>query len=95
VSESSLVAGARILLVEDEPNMARTLAKILERKGYDVATAVNGQEALEELATTGFQVVITDLNMPVMDGMQLLRRLQCDPPRWPASAASCRPPRSS
>ena len=72
--------GAHVLLVEDEPNMARTLAKILQRKGYDVATAVNGKEALEQLATAVFQVVITDLNMPVMDGMQLLRRLQGDPP---------------
>ncbi len=72
--------GARVLLVEDEPNMARTLAKILERKGYDVATTANGEEALGELAAGPFDVVVTDLNMPVMDGMQLLRRLQGDPP---------------
>jgi DNA-binding NtrC family response regulator len=67
---------ARILLVEDEPNMARTLAKILERRGYSVTTAANGQEALEQLAAQRFHAVVTDLNMPVMDGMQLLRRLQ-------------------
>ncbi len=71
-------AGARVLLVEDEPNMARTLAKILERKGYQVATAGNGQIALEALAEGTFQVIVTDLNMPVMDGMALLRRLQGD-----------------
>ena len=70
---------ARILLVEDEPNMARTLAKILERKGYTVATTANGQEALAQLAAEHFHVVVTDLNMPVMDGMQLLRRLQPEP----------------
>ena len=92
MSESPLVAGARILLVEDEPNMARTLAKILERKGYDVATAVNGQEALGKLATTRFHVVITDLNMPVMDGMQLLRRLQGDPPPPPGERRPLSPP---
>jgi DNA-binding NtrC family response regulator len=79
VSAITAIAGARVLLVEDEPNMARTLAKILERKGYDVAMAANGQEALGELANGAFQVVVTDLNMPVMDGMQLLRRLQGDP----------------
>ena len=73
-------AGARVLLVEDEPNMARTLAKILERKGYDVATAPNGAEALTVLADGSVDVVITDLNMPVMDGMALLRHLQPDPP---------------
>ncbi len=70
----------RVLLVEDEPNMARTLAKILERRGYEVAVAGNGQEALARLAADSFQIVITDLNMPVMDGMQLLRRLQGDAP---------------
>jgi len=70
--------GARVLLVEDEPNMARTLAKILERKGYEVATAGNGQMALDALAGGTFHVIVTDLNMPVMDGMALLRRLQGD-----------------
>ena len=72
--------GARVLLVEDEPNMARTLAKILERKGYDVTTAPNGAEALTVLRERSVEVVITDLNMPVMDGMALLRQLQPDPP---------------
>jgi len=67
---------ARILLVEDEPNMARSLAKILARRGYTVAVATHGQEALDQLAGARFHVIITDLNMPVMDGMQLLRRLQ-------------------
>jgi CheY-like chemotaxis protein len=71
---------ARILLVEDEPNMARSLAKILTRRGYTVAIAGHGEEALAQLAAARFQVVITDLNMPVMDGMQLLRRLQPNPP---------------
>ena len=65
--------------------MARSLAKILSRRGYTVATAAHGQEALEQLAADRFHVVITDLNMPVMDGMQLLRRLQPD-----ASSAATR-----
>jgi DNA-binding NtrC family response regulator len=72
---------ARILLVEDEPNMARTLAKILERKGFTITTAADGQEALIQLAAARFDVLITDLNMPVLDGMQLLRRLQPAPGR--------------
>lgn len=80
MSELAAVPGTRVLLVEDEPNMARTLAKILERKGYEVATAGNGEEALRELAAATFAVIVTDLNMPVLDGMQLLRRLQGDPP---------------
>ncbi len=78
-SGSSAAGAARILLVEDELNMARTLAKILERKGFAVATAQNGREALDRLAEDHFQIVITDLNMPVMDGMQLLRQLHTEP----------------
>jgi DNA-binding NtrC family response regulator len=66
---------AHILLVEDEMNMAKMQAKILQRKGYDVATAGNGREALLKLDRANFDVVITDLKMPVMDGMQLLREM--------------------
>jgi two-component system response regulator PilR (NtrC family) len=84
--------GARILLVEDEVNMARTLAKILERKGHTVATAANGEEALALLAAERFHVVVTDLNMPVMDGMQLLRRLQPDPAAEPGERRLISPP---
>ena len=67
---------ARILLVEDEANMVRTLSRILERAGYEVATAANGKEALGILDRDVIDVLITDLNMPVMDGMALLRAMQ-------------------
>jgi DNA-binding NtrC family response regulator len=66
---------AHVLLVEDEVNMAKTQAKILQRKGYEVDTACNGREALHLLDRAAFDVVITDLKMPVMDGMQLLREM--------------------
>jgi len=66
---------ARILLVEDEPNMARTLAKNLERAGYAVTHAANGEAALATLAHESYDVVLTDLKMPVLDGMGLLRAL--------------------
>lgn len=66
---------ARILLVEDEPNMARTLTRNLERAGHTVEHALHGEAALVRLAETTYDVVLTDLKMPVMDGMELLRRL--------------------
>lgn len=65
----------RVLLVEDEVNMARTQAKILQRRGYHVSTAGNGREALRHLSQLPFDIVITDLKMPVMDGMQLLHKM--------------------
>ena len=66
---------ARILLVEDELNMARTLAKNLERAGYEVEHAPHGEAALARLGSVNFDVVLTDLKMPVMDGMDLLRAM--------------------
>ena len=65
----------RILLVEDEHNMARTLAKNLERAGHEVEHAPHGEAALARLGEARFDVVLTDLKMPVMDGMQLLRAM--------------------
>jgi DNA-binding NtrC family response regulator len=66
---------ARILLVEDELNMARTLAKNLERAGHVVEHAAHGEAALARLGGSSFDVVLTDLKMPVMDGMALLRAM--------------------
>src|ERR1043166_4057514 len=66
----------RTLLVENEANMVRTLAKILERRRYAVDAAANGEEALRRLSAQAYDLVITDLNMPVMDGMQLLREMK-------------------
>jgi len=66
---------ARILLVEDEVNMARTLAKNLERAGHAVEHAPHGEAALARLGEASFDVVLTDLKMPVMDGMALMRAM--------------------
>lgn len=74
---------AHVLLVEDEINMARTQAKILQRRGYVVDTASNGREALRLLAESAFDLVITDLKMPVMDGMQLLREMHAKERGYP------------
>ena len=65
----------RILIVEDELNMVRTLTKILGRRGYAVSSAPDGNEALRQLDSDSFDVVLTDLKMPGMDGMELLRRI--------------------
>ena len=67
---------ARILLVEDELNMARTLAKNLERAGYEVEHAPHGEAALARLTSVTFDIVLTDLKMPVMDGLDLLRHVR-------------------
>ena len=65
-----------ILLVEDEPNARRGLKALLEQEGFEVVAAADGQEALELLAGFGPDVVLTDVRMPKMSGLELLAELQ-------------------
>ncbi len=65
----------RILVVDDEENARIALSKILAREGYDVASAGNGYEALNYLRGREVELIITDINMPEMNGMAFLREL--------------------
>jgi two-component system, NtrC family, response regulator AtoC len=70
----------QILVVDDEPNLRRVLSAQLARDGYDVHTAEDGEQALQILQEHHIDLVITDLKMPKLDGMELLRRaLEVDP----------------
>ena len=73
----------RILLVEDHTASRTTLAILLETSGYDVDTAANGREAIELLARYGYDVVVSDIQMPTMDGIELYHQIQH---RWPSLA---------
>lgn len=68
----------RVLLVDDEPELRDVLAKILERDGYAVEVAEDGVAALARFAEHPADIVITDLGMPNMNGMQLLNRLRAE-----------------
>ena len=63
----------RILVVDDEPEMALMLAEILQRVGHQVETAGDGQEALERLGRQRFDLVLSDLRMPKLDGPGLYK----------------------
>jgi DNA-binding NtrC family response regulator len=65
----------RILVVDDEENAREALSKILTHDGYDVSSARNGVEALNYLRSKDVELIITDLNMPEMNGMVFLREL--------------------
>ncbi|MEI7816417.1 MAG: response regulator [Desulfuromonadales bacterium] len=65
----------RILVVDDEENARVALSKILVHDGYEVASASNGLEALNYLRSNEVELIITDLNMPEMDGLKFLREL--------------------
>jgi putative nucleotidyltransferase with HDIG domain len=65
-----------ILVVEDDPMVNSFCARLLHMKGYSVKTVFNGREALTMLQTNRFDLVLTDLQMPEMGGMELLREMR-------------------
>lgn len=69
----------RILIVDDEKIKRVTLADDLAAQGHAVAAAADGQEAVEKLAEGRFDVVVTDLKMPRLDGLDLLKRIKQGP----------------
>lgn len=73
----------KILVVDDELNMRLVLKALLNKEGYDVATASDGVEALKVLKGGGVGVVVTDLKMPKLDGVGLLERVIRDYPSTP------------
>jgi two-component system response regulator HydG len=75
-ASESEVAGARVLVVEDEASLRSGLVKSLEREGFDVASAARGDEGLACVQVADFDVVVSDLMMPGMDGMELLRQVR-------------------
>jgi DNA-binding NtrC family response regulator len=69
----------KILIVEDEENERTGLAELVRAWGYDAVTASDGVEALEEVERCNPGIIITDLRMPRMDGMQLLEHIAAQP----------------
>ncbi|NPV44734.1 MAG: sigma-54-dependent Fis family transcriptional regulator [Firmicutes bacterium] len=67
---------AKVLLVDDEAKIREILKLVLEKEGYQVNTAKNGSEALNILRDEYFDVMITDLKMPKMDGLELMREIK-------------------
>jgi DNA-binding response OmpR family regulator len=71
---------ARILIADDEPGIREFLADVLEGDGHHVLQAPDGATAAKLADEHRFELVITDLKMPKMDGMELLRKLRGEQP---------------
>jgi DNA-binding response OmpR family regulator len=67
--------GKRVLLCDDEAHILRAAQIKLSHAGYDVSTACDGQEAWESIRTSPPDILVTDLQMPRMDGLELSRRV--------------------
>jgi len=70
------MAAKHVLIVEDERPLAHALELKLGHEGFDVTVATNGKEGLDLILKGGFDVVLLDMMMPVMDGFQVLHELR-------------------
>ena len=74
---------AKVLVIDDEANLRKVLAALLRRDGYDVTVAQDGASGLAELEKNGADVVVTDLVMPKMGGMEVLKAVNATAPDVP------------
>jgi len=75
-----VATSASILVIDDDAAVSRTLSLMLTRGGYQVSTAASGRKGLELLASGGFDLVLTDIIMPELDGIEAIRRIRDDYP---------------
>ncbi len=73
--------GPLVLVVDDDPEHCAYMAEVLARRGCRVGMALNGRDAINRLEQEAFETVITDVYMPDLDGIELVRALR---ERWPA-----------
>lgn len=78
----------RILIVDDETAVRLLLAQVLARDGYVIHTAENGKEALAYMEQEEYDLIITDYNMPEMDGLELTKTVRLEYPSLPILAVS-------
>lgn len=77
------MANERILVVDDNPTNLKLVQVVLSTSGFEVCTAVDGQDALAQVEACQPRLILTDLQMPVMDGLELTRQLKADErTRW-------------
>jgi len=66
----------KILVVDDESDVREVISQYFDRRGYDVDTASNGQEALSRILVERPELILLDIRMPEMDGIECLRRIK-------------------
>jgi len=77
------MTGLRVLLVEDDDDNRELMAEVLSASGYEVLSAASGQQGLETLAKNTVDVVVTDVGMPGMGGLELARAAKAIAPKIP------------
>ena len=69
-----------ILIIEDEEDILALLSSLLEGEGYHIITACNGRKGIEQFEEHSPDIIITDVRMPVMDGIEVLREIKAKEP---------------
>lgn len=67
---------AKVLVVDDDRIVGQSFNRVLSEKGYDVSTALDGEEALRKVGSNGYDMVFTDIKMPGMDGLEVAKRIK-------------------
>jgi two-component system, NtrC family, response regulator len=78
-----MAAAARILLVEDDPGIVMTLRRVLTEEGHEVVVKTRGDAGLQETRQNAFDLVLTDMKLPGLNGLELVRQLHQAHPRLP------------
>jgi CheY-like chemotaxis protein len=78
---SGVVRGKHILVVDDEPGIAAVLVEVLQLDGHTVETVSNGERALARIATAGYDLILSDIRMPDLDGPTLYREIELHHPQ--------------
>ncbi|WP_086476502.1 MULTISPECIES: response regulator transcription factor [Arenibacter] len=73
----------KILVIEDNPMVVKSLEFKLTKEGYEVTTAIDGRSAMEELETNSFDLILTDLMLPFVSGSQLIEHIKKNYPTIP------------
>ena len=73
----------QVLVIDDDAVVGRSFDRVLSDKGYEVSTALSGEEAMETINETNFDVVFTDIKMPGMDGLEVTERIKARCPWTP------------
>jgi two-component system response regulator PilR (NtrC family) len=70
------MTGSKIMIVDDEAGIRKLLSEVLAVKGFDVTSAKDGMESLRYMRTKKFDLIVTDINMPHLNGIELLKKMK-------------------
>jgi DNA-binding NtrC family response regulator len=90
-SPASKPSPGRVLVVDDDPDVRRMLVRIIGRQHHDTTEAQNGREALKLVQEKTFELIVSDVQMPDMDGVEMLRALHELDPNLPVLLLSGAP----